>query len=207
MVLRCHVVSRSRRCSSRGVWLFELNGDPTERPLPRAELSPTWRQLIRWQGKESDLEDYLKDLTWPSEQLPPFLYLEVETASSSRVNQLFNDVINTLAQEGLPTPLKGKLDSKRTQQAIQDSDEYDLCDPDALLGLWIYFKTLFVLKVSMQLPNKSNTLQVVVRKSRIARPNIFIFTQLIRLKIGCTNETTLYNLPTSKSYKVLICSI
>jgi exonuclease SbcD len=126
-------ISEAEDGSSRGVWLFELNGDPTERPLPRAELSPTWRQLIRWQGKEADMEDYLRSLTWPAEQLPPFLYLEVETASSSRVNQTFNDVINTLAQEGLPTPLKGKLDSKRTQQAIQDADEYDLCDPDALL--------------------------------------------------------------------------
>ena len=40
--------------SERGVWVVPMSGDPDERPLPVAMLAPIWRQMIRWQGPESE---------------------------------------------------------------------------------------------------------------------------------------------------------
>ena len=133
-------ISEAEDGSQRGVWIIESNGDPKERPRPREVICPVWRQMIRWQGSESDLESFLRNLTWENDQFPPFLYLEVETTSSARVAQTFNDVINTLNKEGVETPLKGKIEARRTQKAIEEDHSYELCDPEALLRPLDLFK-------------------------------------------------------------------
>jgi len=119
--------------SERGVWTVALSGDSTERPLPKASLAPVWRQMIRWQGPESKMDEYIQTLAWDSEQLPPFLYMEVETTSSARVTQRFNDIVQTMSQEGLKTPLRGKIEGRLTEQAIEEDVDYDMGNPEALL--------------------------------------------------------------------------
>ena len=61
--------------------MVSLSGEVDERPLPEAALAPVWRQMIRWQGPESKMEEYILNLTWDDAQLLPFLYMEVETTS------------------------------------------------------------------------------------------------------------------------------
>ena len=119
--------------SERGVWTVSLSGNAIERPLPQASLAPVWRQMIRWQGPESKMDDYIQTLTWDGEQLPPFLYMEVETTSSARVTQRFNDIIQTMSQAGLKTPLRGKIEGRLTEKAIEEDVDYDMGNPEALL--------------------------------------------------------------------------
>ena len=126
-------ISEAEDGSERGVWIVEFSGDPNERPQPRAVLAPTWRQMIRWQGVEAQMQSYLLDLTWGENELPPFVYMEVETTSSARVTQLFNETIQGMAQDGRPTPLKGKIEGRLTEKAIKQDKEYDMCNPEALL--------------------------------------------------------------------------
>ena len=119
--------------SERGVWVVSLSGDADERPLPEAALAPVWRQMIRWQGPESKMEEYILNLTWDDAQLPPFLYMEVETTSSARVTQRFNDIVQIMSQDGVSPPLKGKIEGRLTNQAIEEDVKYDLGNPEALL--------------------------------------------------------------------------
>lgn len=119
--------------SERGVWVVPLSGDPEERPKPQAALAPIWRQMIRWQGPESKMEEYILNLTWESSQLPPFIYMEVETTSSARVTQRFNDIVQSMVQSGITPPLKGKIEGRLTEQAIEEDTEYDMGSPEALL--------------------------------------------------------------------------
>ena len=119
--------------SERGVWIVALSGDSLERPLPEASLAPIWRQMIRWQGPESKMDEYIQTLTWKTEQFPPFLYMEVETTSSARVTQRFNDIVHTMSQEGLKTPLRGKIEGRLTEQAMEEDVDYDMGNPEALL--------------------------------------------------------------------------
>ena len=119
--------------SERGVWLVPMSGDPDERPLPVAMLAPIWRQMIRWQGPESKMEEYILNLTWDDTELPPFLYMEIETTSSARVTQRFNDIVQSMVQDGVAPPLKGKIEGRLTDQAIEEDVEYDMGNPDALL--------------------------------------------------------------------------
>ena len=119
--------------SERGVWVVPLSGDPEERPQPQAALAPIWRQMIRWQGPESKMEEYILNLTWESSQLPPFIYMEVETTSSARVTQRFNDIVQSMVQSGITPPLKGKIEGRLTEQAIEEDAEYDMGSPEALL--------------------------------------------------------------------------
>ncbi len=119
--------------SERGVWVVPLSGDPDERPPPVAMLAPIWRQMIRWQGPESKMEEYILKLTWNDAELPPFLYMEVETTSSARVTQRFNDIVQSMVQDGVAPPLKGKIEGRLTEQAIEEDVEYDMGNPEALL--------------------------------------------------------------------------
>lgn len=119
--------------SERGVWVVSLSGDPSERPKPQASLAPIWRQMIRWQGPESKMEEYILNLTWEASQLPPFIYMEVETTSSARVTQRFNDIVQSMIQSGVTPPLKGKIEGRLTEQAIEEDVEYDMGSPEALL--------------------------------------------------------------------------
>ena len=119
--------------SDRGVWVVPLSGDAGERPLPCAMLAPVWRQMIRWQGPESKMEEYILNLTWDDAELPPFLYMEVETTSSARVTQRFNDIVQSMIQDGVAPPLKGKIEGRLTEQAIEEDVEYDMGNPEALL--------------------------------------------------------------------------
>ena len=119
--------------SERGVWVVPMSGDPEERPLPVAMLAPIWRQMIRWQGPESKMEEYILNLTWNDAQLPPFLYMEVETTSSARVTQRFNDIVQSMVQDGVAPPLKGKIEGRLTEQAIEEDVDYDMGNPEALL--------------------------------------------------------------------------
>ena len=79
------------------------------------------------------MDEYIQTLAWDSEQLPPFLYMEVETTSSARVTQRFNDIVQTMSQEGLKTPLRGKIEGRLTEQAIEEDVDYDMGNPEALL--------------------------------------------------------------------------
>ena len=119
--------------SERGVWVVPLSGDAGERPLPRAMPAPVWRQMIRWQGPESKMQEYILNLTWDDAELPPFLYMEVETTSSARVTQRFNDIVQSMVQDGVAPPLKGKIEGRLTEQAIEEDVEYDMGNPEALL--------------------------------------------------------------------------
>ena len=119
--------------SERGVWVVSLSGDSGERPAPQAVLAPIWRQMIRWQGPESQMEDYILNLKWSEEELPPFLYMEVETTSSARVTQRFNDIVQSMVQDGVKPPLKGKIEGRLTEQAIEEDVDYDMGNPEALL--------------------------------------------------------------------------
>lgn len=119
--------------SERGVWVIPLSGDAEERPLPCAMLAPVWRQMIRWQGPESKMQEYILNLTWDNAELPPFLYMEVETTSSARVTQRFNDIVQSMVQDGVKPPLKGKIEGRLTEQAIEEDIEYDMGNPEALL--------------------------------------------------------------------------
>ena len=126
--------------SERGVWVVSLSGDSDERPPPLAVLAPIWRQMIRWQGAESKMEEYILNLTWADAELPPFLYMEVETTSSARVTQRFNDIVQTMVQDGVAPPLKGKIEGRLTEQAIEEDVEYDMGNPEALLRPGELFK-------------------------------------------------------------------
>lgn len=119
--------------SERGVWVVSLSGAPDDRPPPNAVLAPIWRQMIRWQGSESKMEEYILNLKWAAAELPPFLYMEVETTSSARVTQRFNDIVQTMVQDGVAPPLKGKIEGRLTEQAIEEDVEYDMGNPEALL--------------------------------------------------------------------------
>ena len=142
-------ISEAEDGSLRGVWIVESSGDPTERPKPKEVLSPIWRQMIRWSGNESELESYLRNLHWGM-QLPPFLYLEVETTSSARVVQTYNDVIKTMSAEGVPTPFKGKIVARRSQSSTSEDHSLELCDPDALLRPLDLFKDFVRFKEGME---------------------------------------------------------
>ena len=113
--------------------MVPMSGDPDERPLPVAMLAPIWRQMIRWQGPESKMEEYILNLTWNDAELPPFLYMEVETTSSARVTQRFNDIVQSMVQDGVAPPLKGKIEGRLTEQAIEEDVDYDMGNPEALL--------------------------------------------------------------------------
>ena len=89
--------------------------------------------MIRWQGLESKLEEFLFNLKWDDSQLPPLLYLEVETTSTARVTQRFNDIVQIMSQDGVSPPLKGKIEGRLTNQAIEEDVKYDLGNPEALL--------------------------------------------------------------------------
>ena len=61
------------------------------------------------------------------------MYLEVETTSSTRVTQRFNDIVQTMVQDGVAPPLKGKIESRLTELTFEKHGEFDMGDPDALL--------------------------------------------------------------------------
>lgn len=151
--------------SERGVWIVSLNGDAAQRPKPQASLAPLWRQMIRWQGPESEMEDYIRNLTWDTNQLPPFLYMEVETTSSARVTQRFNDIVKMMADGGLKTPLKGKIEGRLTENAIKEDKEYDMGNPAALLKPIELFKDFVRFKEGIDAtPEQIKLFSELVRK-------------------------------------------
>lgn len=155
--------------SERGVWIVELSGDPAERPNPRASLAPVWRQMIRWHGRESEMEKYIQDLTWPMEQLPPFLYMEVETTSTARVTQRFNDVVKTLREQKIQPPLKGKIEGRLTEKAMEEDVDYDMGNPDALLKPVELFKEFVQFKEGVEATDSQVALftELVSKKSEV----------------------------------------
>ena len=127
--------------SQRGVWMIELDGNPSSRPQPVEILAPVLRQMIRWMGQDKDVSDYLRNLTW-TEKFPPFVYLSLETASYAKCVNIVRNTLLEMAEkiseqedgeQSKQLPIIAKIDGKVTDRAISKEEKHQICSPESLM--------------------------------------------------------------------------